>query len=216
MLAESAVGLGTAATRSAALQIVAEAAARVANAEVAIVRVVDGARGRLNTAAVATGSVAVAAELEGSWLALEDLPATEESDPARLPDGVRSAAERVRAPHVLLLPLSAEGEACGSLELMRSGSPFGERELQLARLAAAQAGLAIRAFGVEGSGRAREPESVLALTGNALAAAADEGRTAEQVTRLAAEATGAVCGLLWELQPGLELIASYCLASQRR
>jgi serine phosphatase RsbU (regulator of sigma subunit) len=210
-LAESALGLGMATTRSEALQIVADAAARAAEAEVAIVRVADGARGRLNAAAVATASTAVAAELEGSWLALEDVPKSEVSDQGRLPDAVRSAAERVRAPHVLLLPLLAEGEPRGSLELMRSGSPFGERELQLARLAAAQAGLAMRAFGADGTGRGLDSESVLALTGNALAAAADEVGATQQVTRLAAEATGAVCGLLWELQPELELVASYCL-----
>jgi serine phosphatase RsbU (regulator of sigma subunit) len=111
------------------------------------------------------------------------------------------------------LPLLAEGEACGSLELMRSGSPFGNRELQFARLAAAQAGLAIRAFGRDGSSRALEAEPVLAVAGNALAAAADETRTAEQVTRLAVEATGAVSGLLWRLRPEheLELVASYRL-----
>jgi serine phosphatase RsbU (regulator of sigma subunit) len=211
VLAQSALGLGAARTRSEALQIVADAAARAAQADVVVVRVADGARRRLNAAAVATASTAVAAELEGSWLALEDLPASEESDPARLPAAVRGAAERVRAPHVLMLPLLAEGEPRGSLELLRSGSPFGDRELQLARLAAAQAGLAIRAFGGDGGGRALEPESVLALTGNALAAAADEARTAEQVTRLAAEVTGAVCGLLWELRPELELVASFCL-----
>jgi serine phosphatase RsbU (regulator of sigma subunit) len=212
-LAESALGLGTAATRSEALQVVADAAARATDAEVVIVRVADGTRGRLNTAAVATGSLAVAAELEGSWLPLDALPATEESDPDRLPEAVRSAAERLRAPHVLVLPLLAEGDVCGSLELMRSGSPFGDRELRFARLAAAQAGLAIRAFGRDGSSRALEAESVLALAGNALAAAADETRTAEQVTRLAAEATGAVSGLLWRLRPEreLELVASYRL-----
>lgn len=212
-LAASALGLGTAATRSEALQIVAEAAAAAADAEVVIVRVADGARGRLSAGAVATDSTAVAAELEGSWLSLDDLPATEESDPARLPEAVRSAAERVRAPHVLLLPLLADGEPRGSLELMRSGLPFGERELKLARLAAAQAALAIRAFGGSVTGRTLEAESVLALTGNALAAAADETRTGEQLTRLATEATGAACGLLWELRPphDLELIASYCV-----
>ena len=211
-LAESALGLGRATSRSEALQIVAEAAARAADAEVVLVRIADGARARLSTAAVATASIAVAAELEGSWLLLDELPEGEESDPARLPEAVRNAAERVRAPHVVLLPLFAEGEARGSLELMRGGSPFDERELQLARLAAAQAALVIRAFAGDGGGRL-EGESVLALTGNALAASADEARTADQVTRLAAEATGAICGLLWEHHAGreLELVSSYCL-----
>jgi serine phosphatase RsbU (regulator of sigma subunit) len=46
-----------------------------------------------------------------------------------------------------------------------------------------------------------------------LAAGADASRTAEQVTRLAAQATNAVCGLLWARgqDDSLELVASYCL-----
>ena len=91
-LAESALGLGRATSRSEALQIVAEAAARAADAEVVLVRIADGARARLSTAAVATASIAVAAELEGSWLLLDELPEGEESDPARLPEAVRNAA----------------------------------------------------------------------------------------------------------------------------
>jgi serine phosphatase RsbU (regulator of sigma subunit) len=212
-LAESGLAVASASSLSEALQIVADAAAHATAADVVVARVADGARGRLNAAAVATGSVALAAELEGSWLPLDELPAAEESDPERLPDAVRRAAERVRAPYVLLLPLHVDGEPRGSLELMRSGDPFEERQRGLARLAAAQAGLAIRAFGGDGARRALEAESVLALAGNALAAGADEAQTADQVTRLAAEATGAVCSLLWELDQdrSLELLASFCL-----
>jgi serine phosphatase RsbU (regulator of sigma subunit) len=212
--AESALALGTAGSLSEALQVVAEAAARATGAEVVVARAADAARRRLNASAVATSSVAVAAELEGSWLPLEALPQGEESDPERLPAAVRRAAERVRAPFVLLLPLHVDGEARGSLELMRSSAPFDERERRLARLASAQAALVIRAFGGDAaSGRVLEPGSVLTLAGNALAVRADESKTAEQVTRLATEATGAVCGLLWELEQdrSLELVASFSL-----
>jgi serine phosphatase RsbU (regulator of sigma subunit) len=213
VLADSGLALASASNLSEALQIVAEAAARATDADVVVARVADSTRGRLNAAAVATGSVALAAELEGSWLPLEQLPAAEESDPERLPDAVRRTAGRVRAPHVLLVPLYVDGEPRGSLELMRSGLPFEERDLGLARLASAQAALAIRAFGGDGARRALEPGSVLTLAGNALAAGADEAKTANQVTRLAAEATGAVCGLLWELEQdrSLTLVASFCL-----
>lgn len=213
-LAESALALGTAGSLSEALQIVADSAARATGAEVVVARAADVARRRLNASAVATTSVAVAAELEGSWFSLEALPEEEESDPEGLPDAVRRAAERVGAPFVLLLPLHLDGEARGSLELMRSGAPFEERERRLARLASAQAALVIRAFGGDaGPARVREPESVLTLAGNALAAGADESKAAEQVTRLATEATGAVCGLLWELgqDRSVALAASFCL-----
>jgi serine phosphatase RsbU (regulator of sigma subunit) len=212
--AESALALGAAASLSEALQVVAETAARAAGAEVVVARAADVARRRLNASAVATSSVAVAAELEGSWLPSQALPEEEESDPERLPAAVRRAAERVGAPFVLLLPLHVDGEARGSLELMRSGVPFDERERRLARVASAQAALVIRAFGGDApSGRVLEPESVLTLAGNALAVRADESKTAEQVTRLATEATGAVCGLLWELEQhrSLELVASFRL-----
>jgi serine phosphatase RsbU (regulator of sigma subunit) len=213
-LADSAQALGAATSLSEALQVVVEAAARATGAEVVVARVADATRGRLNASAVATGSVAVAAELEGSWLPLETLPAEEESEPERLPEGVRRAAERVRAPFVLFIPLAVEGEPRGSLELMRSGGPFDDGERRLARLASAQVALVIRSFGWEaGAGRVLESESVLTLAGNALAAGADESKIAEQVTRLAAEATGAVCGLLWEREQGraIELVASFCL-----
>jgi serine phosphatase RsbU (regulator of sigma subunit) len=213
-LAEAALALASAGSLPDALQAVAEAAARAVAAEVVVARVADETHRRLNATAVATSSVAVAAELEGSRLPLEELPAQEESDPGRLPLSVRRAAERVRAPFVVLLPLHIDGEARGSLELMRSGLPFDEGELRLARLAAAQAALAIRAFGGDGTaGRGVEPDSVLMLAGDALAAGADESKTAGQVTRLAAEATGAVCVLLWEREQDrtLALVASFCL-----
>ena len=212
--AESALALGTAGSLSEGLQVVAEAAARATGAEVVVARAADTARRRLNASAVATSSVAVAAELEGSWLPLQALPEEEESDPERLPAAVRRAAERAGAPFVLLLPLHVDGEVRGSLELMRSGVPFDKRERGLARLASAQAALVIRAFGGDApSSRVLEPESVLTLAGNALAVRADESKTAEQVTRLATEATGAVCGLLWEFEQdgSLELVASFCL-----
>ena len=55
-----------------------------------------------------------------------------------------------------------------------------------------------------------DSEAVLGLAGEALAAGGDELRTAEQVTRLATDATGALAGLLWRRGPEaeLELVAS--------
>ncbi len=68
------MALGSARTRTEALQVVAEAAGRAVRAEVVVVRVADVDSGRLNARAVATSSPAVAAELEGSWLPLSELP----------------------------------------------------------------------------------------------------------------------------------------------
>jgi serine phosphatase RsbU (regulator of sigma subunit) len=207
-LAQAALALGDARSLSEALQILAEATGGATGAEIVIVRVADEARRSLVTCAVVTNSAAVAAELEGSRLPLEDVPALEESTPERLPDGARRAAERVHAGAAVLIPVHLDGRVQGSLELMRAETPFAEPELRLARIAAGQAGLVIRAF-ARPAGEA-DSEAVLGLAGEALAAGGDELRTAEQVTRLATDATGALAGLLWRRGPEaeLELIAS--------
>jgi serine phosphatase RsbU (regulator of sigma subunit) len=204
-LAEAALALGSAGTLAEALQAVADGAARATGAEVVIARVADDGRRRLNACAVAATSTAVAAELAGSHCPLNELPDHEESDLDRLPPSLRRAAERVRAPFVVVLPVHVEGEVRGSLELMRPRLPFDESERQLARLAAAQAALAIRAFAPDvATGRAGA-DAALLLVGEALAAGGDELRTAEQVTRLAVEATGASAGVLWRVEPDGQL-----------
>src|SRR5207244_1119463 len=92
-----------------------------------------------------------------------------------------------------------------------AGFTAGERVL--ARLLAHQVGLALRAFG---DGEGQEPpdgDGTLELAGEALAAGAEELRTAEQVTRLAAEAMGAEAALLWqangEEDDGPKLVGSF-------
>ena len=207
-LAQAGLALGDARSVSEALQILAEATSRATGAEIVIVRVADEGRRSLVTCAVVTDSAAVAAELEGSRLPLEDVPALEESTPERLPDGARRAAERVHAGAAVLIPVHLDGRVQGSLELMRAETPFAEPELRFARVAAGQAGLVIRAF-ARPAGEA-DWEAVLGLAGEALAAGGDELRTAEQVTRLASDATAALAGLLWRrgLEAELELVAS--------
>ena len=207
-LAQAGLALGDARSLSEALQILAEATSRATGAEIVIVRVADEARRSLVTCAVVTDSAAVAAELEGSRLPLEDVPALEESTSERLPDGARRAAERVHAGAAVLIPVHLDGRVQGSLELMRAETAFAEPELRLARIAAGQAGLVIRAF-ARPAGEA-DWEAVLGLAGEALAAGGDELRTAEQVTRLATDATAALAGLLWRrgLEAELELVAS--------
>ena len=208
-LAAAGLALANADTLAEALQIVADGAAGAAHADVAIVRAdVDGRAAALG---VATGSQALAAELARSGFALDELPRRDESELARMPTVVQRTAKRVRASAVLLLPVHVDGRVGGSLELFRAGEPFDDGEIRLAQLAAAQASLAVRAFGagalVEDGARA---ESLLALAGDALAAGADESRTAAELARFAAEGTGALAALLWSVADGpeLELVAS--------
>ena len=155
-LAEAALALGLAGSLYEAMEIVAEAAGRATGAEVVVARVADEARRSLNACAVASSSAAVGAELEGSRLPLEDVPEHEVGDLERLPESVRRAAERVRASSVLLIPIQVDGRVEGSLEFMRRGDSFEAGERRLARLAAGQAALAIRAFAdraADGRGR---------------------------------------------------------------
>jgi serine phosphatase RsbU (regulator of sigma subunit) len=209
-LAEAALALGLAGSLVEAMQILAEAAGRATGAEVVVVRVADDARRSLNACAVATSSAAVGAELEGSRLPLEDVPEGEVADVQRLPESVRRGAERVRASSVVLIPVHADGRLEGSVELMRTGDPFDDAERRLARLAAGQAALVIRAFaGRADAGQVRSA-ATLTLAGEALAAGADQLRTAEEITRFATEATGARAGLLWQhgSEGILDLVAS--------
>jgi serine phosphatase RsbU (regulator of sigma subunit) len=209
-LAESSLALGLAVGLADAMQIVADAAARAAGAEVVVARVLDEAGEFLRTAAVATASAAVAAELEGSRLPIGDVPELEVSAESSLPEATLRAAERVAAERILLIPVFVDAAVRGTLELMRTGASFDEPERRLARIAAGQAALAIRAFAPPGDGRGRDSEAVLAVAGEALAAGADGSRTAEQATRFAVEATGASIGLLWSRTGDgeLELVAS--------
>jgi serine phosphatase RsbU (regulator of sigma subunit) len=203
-LADAGSGVGAAPTLAAALETLARATARATSAEVVVARVLDESAAELRACAVASTSAAVAAELEGSRFALAELPADEQTDPEAMPEAVRRAATRVRATALLQLPVFGEGQALGSLELMRAAIPFDEAERRIGRFAAAQAALAIRAFRGNGDSGAMggEPGRVLALAGDALAAGTDEAATAEQVTRLAAEATGALAALIWRSEPG--------------
>src|ERR671923_1096625 len=146
---------------------------------------------------------------------MEELPAAEVDEVARLPKAVQLAAERARAGAVLQVPIVLDDAVLASLELMRPRMRFSADERVLARLFAHQIGLAIRAFGAHGAAGERDgANGTLELAGEALAAGSDELRTAEQVTRLATEATGALGALLWraaEEDEGLELLGSFGL-----
>src|ERR671924_547620 len=197
-VAEASRALTTGGTLREALASIAAAAASATGAEVVVARVLAADARQLKAHAVWAVSPAVAAELEGSRFAVEELPAAEVDEVARLSKGVQLAAERARAGAVLQVPIVLDDAVLASLELMRPRMRFSADERVLARLFAHQIGLAIRAFGAHGAAGERDgANGTLELAGEALAAGSDELRTAEQVTRLATEATGA----LGERQP---------------
>ncbi|TMA51133.1 MAG: GAF domain-containing protein, partial [Deltaproteobacteria bacterium] len=214
-LAEAGAGVASARSIADALGALAEAVARGAGAEVTVVRVVDDERRYLVACAVASASSAVAAELEGTRVPIGEVSPDEVDELEHLPAAVGRAARRARATAVLQLPIMIGDEVDGSLELLRAGVPFDESERRVARVAAVQAALAIRAFGGNGVARGSDAGMTLSLAGDALAAGADEAQTAEQVARLAAEATGALSGLLWRAgdEQELELVSSFGLTA---
>ena len=135
-----------------ALQAVVDAACEVTGADAVAIRVVD-AHGRLPVRVSSCRSEALAAELEGSSFALEELPA-QMASADELPGAVQRAARRAHAADALLIPVWADGVALGSLELLRAGRGLDESETAAARVAAAQFGLVLRAFGAGNVGPA--------------------------------------------------------------
>jgi serine phosphatase RsbU (regulator of sigma subunit) len=204
-LAAAALALASAGTLAEALQVVADGAAGAVRTDVAIVRAdVDG---RATALGIATPSEALAAELARSGSAVEELPHDEQSELDGMPAGVRQAAERAQASAALLLPVHVDGRVRGSLELLRAGDPFDDTERRLARVAAGQAALAFRAWE---HAPAHGDRVELTLVGDALAAGADESRTAGDLVRFALTGSGADAALLWTRSESgeLELVAS--------
>ena len=213
-LAEAGVGIAAAESLTAALSLLAEALARATGAEAAVVRVAEGGGEHLHACGVAGTSPAVAAELEGTRLRVSDASRSEIDDLADAPETVARAARRVHATAVLQLPVSVGADLVGTIELLRAGTPFSTAERSIARLASAQAALAIRALGDRGvPGGPLDDDARLSLAGEALMAGADGSQTAEHVVRVAVEATGAAGGLMWRLEEGRppRVVASYAL-----
>jgi serine phosphatase RsbU (regulator of sigma subunit) len=179
-----------------ALAPLVHAAGVEASADAVIVRTVD--HEWLVARSVWSTSASLRAELEGSRFPLAELPVAEIADAGSLPGQPGRAVERLGVAGVLLIPLTAGGRPLGTLELLRRLTPFDEEERAFARLAAAHVALvlALGAGDAVGAGTAGADEA-LRLVGEALAAGADERAVSEQVTRLAAEASGAFACLLW-------------------
>jgi len=199
--AEASRALAEGASLREALDRLVEAAARATRADVAIARVLEPRDDALRARAVWATSAAVAAELEGSRFPDSELPREESDDAAALPAAVRRAGERVGAQASVQVPIRLDDRPLASLELHRSRRPFTAEERIVARLAAYQIGLAVRALGTAAPGQnGASGDGVLEVAGEALAAGVDEARLADEVTRLAANATDAIAALLWRAE----------------
>lgn len=191
------------------LQAIVAGAAPAAGADVAIVRVLDPERRELVVRAVVAPWAALGVELEGARFPLDELPGEEEAELEDAPAAVRLLAERLGAAHALVLPVDVSGEVVASLELLSANGPFGERGRVVARIAASQVGLAVRAFAPAESQRPSSLIETVRAAGDALAAAADAPHTQAHVLRLALELSGAEGALLWRGGGGrLSLAAS--------
>jgi serine phosphatase RsbU (regulator of sigma subunit) len=190
-----------------ALRALADAALAVSGAEIALVRALDDGAERLEAVAVAAPK-ALAAELYGTVLPASDLPAAPVDELAQAPAGIRRIAERTGATRLLLVPARADGYAA-SVELLRSGEPFGAEQRLAAELCAAQAALVLRAFALRGDASSLA-RPALELAGEALAVALEEDDAANEVVRLAAGVAGASAAILWEgRQDGIAPAASW-------
>jgi serine phosphatase RsbU (regulator of sigma subunit) len=204
LLADAAAEVAATADLRAALTAIARVAARAAEADLAVLRVVD-AEGDLAARALAPEGSALGAEVAGSRSPCGPIAAGEVSE------SVRRAGERVKAAGVLAVAARAGGRVVGSVELVRIASPFGEDDRAVADLVAAQLALAVRTLAPDG-GTAAASRRVkwLELAGEALAAGGDVRRAAQQAVRIAMETSGARAGALWRVGSGREpqLVAS--------
>jgi serine phosphatase RsbU (regulator of sigma subunit) len=202
-LAEVGERLSEAGTLDEALAELARAAAAATGAALAVVRVPDGT-GSLPARGVWAASAALAAELEGSRVPIEELGAQESAEPAELPPTLRRLADRTGAVGVSVVPAISDGRVLASVELLRPAKPFSATDRAVARIAAREAGLLVRAHDparsvANGDGGRF---AALELAGRALTAGTEEGQSAERIVRLAAELTRAESCLLWRTDGG--------------
>jgi serine phosphatase RsbU (regulator of sigma subunit) len=183
-----------------ALGEIARAAAKAVGADLVVVRVLDH-EGFLRVRALTAASRALAAELEGSRYPLADPNSAADGVRAALSAAVDRTAERVGADAGLVVPVLVAARPAGSVELYRSRRPLSAVEERVARLAAAQAALAVRAHGGVNGANGSQPPGLasLDLAGDALAAGLEQVSTADQIARLASEASRAVGATIWDV-----------------
>jgi serine phosphatase RsbU (regulator of sigma subunit) len=202
-LAASGRRLTDAASLDEALAELARVAAAATGAALAIVRVPDRSGG-LPARGVWSSSAALAAELEGSRVLVDELGTGERSESDELSPALRRLADRSGAGGVAVVPELSDGRVIATLELLRPGEPFTETDRMVSRIAAREAGLLVRVF--EGAGDPvngdRRSFAALELAGRALTAGTEEGRSAERIARLVAEVTSADSCLIWRSEDG--------------
>ena len=181
-------------------------AAVLVGADLAVVRLrVDD--GSLVARAVHGWRASLETELAGSRVdagavGADELVFTTRNGGAAVAPAVRRAATRADADVGWMIPVLEEGEVAATLELFRRGSAFAEEEQGLGRLAAAHVGSIIELAGALGraDADARRARVSLELIADALAAGSEESEAADQVVRVALEATGAAGVILWRVE----------------
>ena len=173
-----------------ALQEIAEAAAAGAGADLVLVWV-RGERS-LEARIVTAASTSVAAELQGSRV----------GDPDTEEEG-RSIGRRLGLVVSIEFPIAVGDHDLGRLELFRRAGAFSREERAFAELAAEHAGVTLAGIDGNGDRRPLGAADLLRLGGDALATGLDERRTAEEIARLAAQATNAPGAVVWRLDEDL-------------
>jgi serine phosphatase RsbU (regulator of sigma subunit) len=202
-LAEAAERVAATGDLREALTAVARAAAEALDAELVVLRVLDG-QGELVARTVVPEGSALGAEVAGTRADSAHLAAGVPSE------SVRRAAAGAHAAATVAVAARAGGRVVGSVEAIRH-EPFGADEASFAALAAAEVALAVRTLapGTHSAAGFRRA-AWLELAGEALAAGGDPGRAAQQALRVAADASGARGGVVWRLAPdgGLTLLTT--------
>ena len=172
--------------------------ATAANADEAVVRIVDRDTESLVARYVWARAPSLAAELIGSQAPLDELGS--------------GAFEDAQGRHVLRRLVVRRGERVGTLELVRSETPFESSDEVLAELGAIQIGFVLGAGVHGGTVDGGIPRGwALELAGDGLAAGSEDVDRTDRVVRLAAEATGARCSAVWRNADdgALEMVASH-------
>jgi serine phosphatase RsbU (regulator of sigma subunit) len=212
-LAETVATVADTGTLDVGLGALMDAARRELACDVALARVLDPSTGDLVARAVSSASASLAAELEGSRVAVEEVEPAVVTDPARLSKAVARAARTASAEGALQIPVYVGGATVGSVEFLRARTPFSSAERQLALLTGSHVALVLAAARTAEASNGASANGPLELAGDALAAVAESSRVAQTVVRLAAEATGAERATLWRLRDGeLERAAVYSAA----
>jgi serine phosphatase RsbU (regulator of sigma subunit) len=179
------------------LAALADALAAGTGADTVVLRLADRPSGRLVARAVASASPALAAQLEGTWISVDE-SGGELASLHSAAEGLRSVADRAGAGTVLAVPVEAGGERLGVVELLRTAGAFSQAERTLAKLAASQMAVLAgwRSSAEPDDGRGGE---ALDVVGDALAGGAEGAHVGHAIARLATRAAGARAGALWEL-----------------